>query len=194
MYRNIMKIAKVTVLALILWCISAISSASAADKWDILEDRSSIKFVARYKGDEILGGFKKFSSNIIFSPQQLEKSHVKISINMSSFHTNTEDANKSLPEKEWFHTEEFPEAEFSCNNFEQVSEDEYVAHGTLTIRNNSHPVDLPFTLKIEEKDSGEYAIVSGKTEINRITFGVGANDDEVDEKVIININLTAKKL
>ncbi|MEO1138596.1 MAG: cytochrome b/b6 domain-containing protein [Pseudomonadota bacterium] len=66
----------------------------------------------------------------------------------------------------------------------------HVADGTLTIKGQSAPVQLPFDLTIE----GDTATASGSMTVDRRTFGVGAQDEgSVGASVSITFDLQASK-
>jgi len=72
-----------------------------------------------------------------------------------------------------------------------VADDRYVAHGRLTLRGVSRPVNLPFRLQID----GDKARVRGVTTLDRTAFGVGQGEwtstDQIPAKVTVNVDLRA---
>ncbi len=62
----------------------------------------------------------------------------------------------------------------------------YIAQGTLTIRDMSAPVTLPFTLQID----GDAAMMSGQTVLNRLDFGIGAGTQPTEGSLAHDVTLT----
>jgi len=68
-----------------------------------------------------------------------------------------------------------------------------VAHGKLSLRGVTKPLDLPFRLTI----AGDKAKMSGDAGVDRIAFGVGQGEfaatDQIPGKVAVHVQLTATR-
>lgn len=67
-----------------------------------------------------------------------------------------------------------------------------MAEGTLTIRDRTHPVTLPFTLEIE----GDTARMQGATTLDRMRYDVGAgtpDEGTLGHAVEVRAELTATR-
>lgn len=170
------------------WANAAVSS------WEIVPQKSTIKFIATQNNAPVTGEFKKFTGEINFDPAQLDASNVHIIVNMNSLSTSYSDLTMTLFTADWFDVKIFPNAEFKANHFTKIGTDKYQAAGTLTIRNKSQPVTLTFTAKEMPKNT---ATVQGSTELNRLAFGVGQGEwsstDEVKDRVQVTFNVVAIK-
>jgi cytochrome b561/polyisoprenoid-binding protein YceI len=154
---------------------------------------STLGFATTWSGSAIEGRFDRWTADIRFSPEALDKSKVGVSIDLSSAVTGDPQRDQSMGGADWFDTASHPKATFTATRFEKTGTDRYVAHGQLTIRGVSRPQRLPFTLKIE----GDKARVSGVTSLDRTAFGVGQGEwkstDQIPAEVKVSVNLTATR-
>jgi len=123
----------------------------------------------------------------------LDGSKVSVTIDLASVKTGDEQRDSSLPSGDWFDVAEHPKATFTATKFTKTAEGRFVAHGTLSLRGVSKPLDLPFRLKI----TGDTATVSGVTSLDRTVFGVGQGEwkstDQIPAKVSVSVSLKAKR-
>jgi cytochrome b561/polyisoprenoid-binding protein YceI len=154
---------------------------------------STLGFATTWSGDPLQGRFEHWTANILFSPDALDRSKVSVSIDMTSAKTGDQQRDASLPASDWFDAATHPKAVFTASKFDHPGGDRYVAHGSLSLRGVSKPLDLPFRLTI----SGDTAKVSGETSLDRLAYGVGQGDfqatDQVPAKVSVRVELTAKR-
>ncbi|MFP3339688.1 YceI family protein, partial [Micrococcus sp. SIMBA_131] len=66
-----------------------------------------------------------------------------------------------------------------------IEDRQYEARGTLTIRDQTVPTTLPFTLDLE----GDTATMSGRTEVNRLDFNVGTGTQD-EATLAFGVNIT----
>ena len=108
---------------------------------------------------------------------------------------NTGDAQRdaTLPSGDWFDAAGHPKATFTATSFTRTAEGRFTAHGRLTLRGVSRPLDLPFRLKID----GDRAEVRGVTSLDRTAFGVGQGEwtstDQIPAKVTVEIDRKARR-
>ena len=154
---------------------------------------STLGFATAWGGVAIEGRFDRWNADILFSPEALDRSKVSVGIDLASAVSGDAQRDESLQGADWFDTAEHPKATFTATRFEKTGENRYVAHGTLALRGASHPLRLPFTLKIE----GDKARVSGVTTLDRTAFGVGQGEwkstDQIPAEVKVSVNLTATR-
>ena len=174
-----------------------IAPASAADApaWTIQKDQSTIAIEGTQMGAPFKGGFKTFDGVIHFDAGNLAGSKADITIDIASFDSASKDRDGSVQGAEWFDSKTYPQAKFVTDKFEAGTDpNSFIAHGQLTIRDKTVPVQLPFTLVVD--DSG-VATADGTLTINRIDYGVGAgqwsNPKDVGTDVKITIHIVAKK-
>ena len=164
--------------------------SSGPSRWQVSRG-SSLGFSTDWSGQVIAGRFDKFSADILFSPNALTQSKVSVSVDLASVATGDAQRDETLPGADWFDVASHPKATFLTTRFEKVGDDRFIAHGKLTLRGVSKPIDLPFQLKI----SGDKATMSGVTTLDRTAFGVGQGEwqatDQIPASVKVVIKLTA---
>ena len=161
-------------------------------KW-VVSPGSTLGFATSWSGEAIQGRFDKWTADILFSPAALDASKLSVAIDLTSVKTGDEQRDASLPSGDWFDVAEHPKATFTATRFTQTAEGRFVAHGKLTLRGVSRPLDLPFRLKI----TGDTASVSGVTTLDRTAFGVGQGEwqstDSIPAKVTVTVALKARR-
>lgn len=154
---------------------------------------STLGFATSWSGSSIEGRFDRWTADILFGPEALDRSKVSVSIDLASAVSGDQQRDESMQGEDWFDTAKHAKATFTATRFEKTGENRYVAHGQLSLRGVSKPVRLPFTLKIE----GDKARVSGVTTLDRTAFGVGQGEwkstDQIPAEVKVSINLTATR-
>ncbi|WP_165190658.1 YceI family protein [Caulobacter soli] len=160
--------------------------------WTVAKS-STLGFSATWAGDAIEGQFKRWTADILFSPEALDRSKLTVSIDMSSAATGDDQRDASLPSDDFFAAATHPKATFTASKFRKTGEGKFVAEGTLELRGVKKPVSLPFSLKID----GDTATARGVTTLDRTVFGVGqgewASTDQIGGKVKVSFAITAKK-
>lgn len=186
-------------IVLVLGCLFLTGAARAADPvtaWVIDHEQSHLTFEATQMKAPFTGIFKKFDGEILFDPARLEDSSVSIRIDMASVDTKSADRDVNLPTAPWFFIESFPESKFEAAKFEKTAENAYVAHGNLTIRNVTLPVELPFTLEIAtDPAGGQTAKMQGELTLQRLDYGIGTGEwkdtESVGNAVVVKVSLMA---
>ncbi|MFT4091230.1 MAG: YceI family protein [Asticcacaulis sp.] len=152
---------------------STSSEASVAvPVWSVDKAASSIRFKTTFQGMAVNGGFGTYQARIVFDPKQLDKSSVRVTIDMSSVNTNDADRDGTLKSKSFFDVATHPQAVFEARRFTASGGDSYVAKGKLTLHGQTRDFDLPFTLNIE----GKTANVAATASLDRLAFGVGSGE------------------
>jgi cytochrome b561/polyisoprenoid-binding protein YceI len=168
------------------------TAPAGAVKWTVLPG-SSVAWSTTWSGSAISGRFDKWTADVVFGPDALDKSKVTVTIDMASVNSGDAQRDQSLPAPDWFDAGAHPTAVFTASKFDKTGADRFVAHGTLELRGVKKPADLPFTLHID----GDRARVSGVTSLDRTAFGVGQGEwsstDQIPAKVAVKVSLTAKR-
>ncbi|MBI1364715.1 MAG: polyisoprenoid-binding protein [Alphaproteobacteria bacterium] len=181
---------------LILLCLVAGVFGSGASptssKWTVDYAKSTLGFSAIEAGKSFQGKFKRFDASISFDPANLADASIDVSVDMNSAETGDMQRDIALPEDDWFAAKKYPAARFVSRNIVKVGE-KYIAHGALTIRDTTKPLDLPFSLEIHENKA--HAV--GEVRLLRTDFGVGqggfSDDEWVGYDVIVTIDITASR-
>ena len=177
---------------------SAAAQAKAAEApeppvaWTVSKG-SSLAFSTTWSGQPVGGHFDRWSADILFSPTALDKSHLKVEVDLASVATGDAQRDATLPTEDWFDVPAHPKAVFTASKFRKTGEDRYVADGTLDLRGVKKPVSLPFSLKID----GKTAHAKGSVNLDRTTFGVGQGEwaatDSIPAAVKVDVQVTADR-
>lgn len=168
------------------------SSEAAVTVWTVDKAVSKIAFSTAFEGETVNGRFSNYTTQIAFDPEQLARSHVKVTIDLASVASGDSDRDATLKSDSFFNVAAAPKAVFEAKSFAKKDATHFVAHGKLTLHGTTRPVELPFTLTIKDG----VANMSGSTTLDRTAFGVGSGDyastDTIPAKVKVDITVKAK--
>lgn len=160
--------------------------------WLVVKADSHIQFTASQQGKNFTGGFDAYDVVINFNEDAIETATVKAVIDVSSISAGDNDRDSALPGKEWFNVKSFPKAVFQSDDFTKTGPNSYEAQGTLTMKDKSQPLTLPFTLDI----AGAKAEMAGSVTLDRTLWEVGtgawATDEWVSTDVTVDIKISAE--
>ena len=92
-----------------------------------------------------------------------------------------------------FDTGKFPQAQFSADKIRVLAPGQYEAPGTLTIRDITLPLILPFTLEIEKHAvNGDTAVAFGMAAISRREYGLARGQWEAADIVADEVKIEIK--
>ena len=161
---------------------------AAATDWQV--ETGTLGITVTQLGKPVEGSFADWTAAITFeepvAPGPAGEVMVTVSIPSLTLGSVTEQAMAA----DFFDAENHPTAEFA-GKIEKTA-DGYVATGPLTIKGQSVPLTLPFTLAID----GDTATMSGEAEVNRLDFGLGKSmpdEGSVGFAVAIKVALTASR-
>ncbi|HEY2051004.1 MAG TPA: YceI family protein [Caulobacteraceae bacterium] len=161
--------------------------------WNVDPGASKLAFQGAVNSTPFTGAFRRWNAQIAFDPKALADSHVAVSVDLASAASGDPDRDQTMPTADWFWVAKFARASFVSHAFRDLGGGRYVATGDLTLRGVTRPVSLPFTLAI----TGDKAVMTGSTVIDRTAFGVGQGQwktgDVVAAKVTVNVALTAHR-
>ncbi|RLQ87507.1 cytochrome b/b6 domain-containing protein [Notoacmeibacter ruber] len=165
------------------------ASAGGAPLWAVDQQASELGITVAQNGSPTEGTFEQWNAEIRFDPEALDQSSVRVEVEVGSLSIgDVSDTAKSL-----LQAQEQPVAVWSADQFRQTGDNAYEAEGTLELAGQSAPLTLPFTLNID----GDTAEMQSETTIQRLDWGVGANDypegDTVGLDVTLRINVSATR-
>jgi len=158
------------------------ASAFAAG-WTVDPDHSEVSFSIDHFFTPVTGAFDDFEISLDYDLENPEKSTVSATIQIASVNTGTERRDNHLLSADWFEADTHPTMTFESTEVKKVSDDQLVAHGTLTIKGESKPVALPITVlgikdvpePMQQMFGGATKVASFKAELvlDRNDYGVG---------------------
>ena len=170
----------------------ALCTGALAGKWTVVPETSSVGFVGTQQGTKFNGRFQTFTADINLDVADPTKGSIVGTVKLESVNTRDHDRDSSLLDKDWFDTKQFPEAKFESQKIEKAADGSYTAMGQLTLKGQTKPASMKFTLK----GSGAAAQFAGSLQINRFDFNVGEgwNDTSwVAQDVAVEVKLDLKQ-
>jgi cytochrome b561/polyisoprenoid-binding protein YceI len=159
----------------------------------LVSKNAQLGFATEWTGEPVVGSFKQWTADIVFSPDDLKNSSLTVKVDLASVATGDEQRDSALPSADWFDVANHPTAVFTASRFKKVAEGSYKADGTLSLRDKTAPLVLSFKLKIV----GDKATAKGSTTLDRTVFGVGQGEflatDQIPAAVKVSFNLTAMR-
>ena len=171
---------------------SASPAAEQAGKW-MLQGGGRLTFRASYSGTPVNGSFDKWDADILFSPDDLDHSRIKVTVDLASVSTADSERDDMLRSDSFFAAATHPRALFTSSRITARGPGRYVANGTLSLHGQQRPLALNFDLRIE----GDMASASGSARLNRLSYGVGSGEwattDPIADDVGIAFRLKARR-
>lgn len=112
--------------------------------WKIDQSHSDVNFKVKHLMiSTVTGKFESYDGTVEQNnPDSFEGSSISFTADVASISTGVKDRDNHLRSNDFFNAEEFPTMKFESSSFEKSSDDEYLLHGNLTIRDNTKPVTL----------------------------------------------------
>jgi cytochrome b561 len=169
--------------------------APSADvqRWTVDPRASEIEFSGVHAGKDFAGKFERWTADIRFDPENLDRSQVIVEVDVGSARTGDATKDGSLKEPEWFNPGQFPKARFTATRFKALGGQSYEAQGKLTIKDKTIPVTLPFALDLKDDEAKMRARIT----LDRIALGLGIASDPsaewVSQSIAVDIRVEAAR-
>ncbi len=181
--------------------LSCAASFAATSTWKIDPMHTAAQFSVRHLTiSTVRGAFNKVTGTMQFDDQDVSKSSVDVSIDVSTVDTREPARDKDLRSDHFFDVEHFPTMTFKSTKVEQAGAGKLKVTGNLTIRGVTNEVVLDVdgpTAPIKDQYGNQRAAVSATTKINRQDFGVKWNTAIDNVAVVgdeVNINIDAEMI
>ncbi len=144
--------------------------------WHLDPTHTEIGFQVRHLMSKVRGKFESFEGTIV-TADDVTASSVNVSVDLTSINTGTADRDQHLRSADFFEVEKYPAMTFTSTGIKQVSDDEFVVTGDLTIKGVTKPLELEVEFLGEGGDpwGGTRAGVEAKGQISRKEFGIDFN-------------------
>ncbi len=165
--------------------VATATPANTGGNWQVTE--GTLSFGIRQMGADLTGQFATWSADITFDEASGTGS-VTVTIDTTSLTLGS--VTMQAKDAEFFDVAAYPTATFTA----AIRPDgtSYLAEGTLTLRGQTQPLTLPFTLALD----GDTAKMEATTPIDRRTFGLGPkypDEATVGFNAAVTVALTAKR-
>ena len=158
-----------------------------ASDWSVQDGTLAIS-VTQF-GNVVQGSFADWTAAIAFDPQaETDAGQVDVTVSIGSLTLGS--VTDQAMGADFFNAAEFPTATFSAPITRTA--DGYVADGTLTLKGQTAPVTLPFTLTMD----GDTATMQGSTTLDRMDYGIGgtmSDESNLGFGVVVDVALTARR-
>ncbi len=144
---------------------------------------SSVNFNLKYiEIMELTGRADDYFGEFLYNPDDLSQSKVHFVVKTSSLNTAMINRDIDLHSSEFMHTKEFPALIFRSKQLFMRKGELYFS-GTLTIKDVSKPMELPFQIVAERQDKKKKLMVikAGPITIKRSDFGIGVIETMIDK-------------
>jgi len=122
-------------------------SAFAADEYNIDPVHSSANFsVTHMLISTVHGRFDKVTGTITYDPNDPSKCSVTAVIPVSSIDTDSQMRDNDLRSARFFEVDKYPDIRFQSASVRKVGDDKYIATGSLTMKDSTRQIELPFTV------------------------------------------------
>lgn len=176
-----MKKTSFTILMLIAVSVFSVAfSATQAQQWRVDKSHSAINFSVKHFFTPVNGAFNDYDATIAFDPENLQESHIDVTIHVNSVDTKNQRRDNHLKTDDFFGAETWPDITFKSSRIEKTGDNEFVAYGQLTIKEVAKEIELPFTLlgimEHPRREGTKIAGITATTTINRTEYEVGTGD------------------
>ena len=148
-------------------------------KWQLDPYHTQVEFSAKHLGMmTVRGYFDEVSATAEIDPGHPETASVEVTISTASIRTNHAVRDNDLRSSNFLEVEKYPTIKFKSTGVEPASQDNWLLHGDLTIKENTRPVTLQVTRYGEFNDPGmmgHRVAYGAQTKINRRDFGLTFN-------------------
>jgi polyisoprenoid-binding protein YceI len=174
-------------LALLL-CLVLPVAATAAD-YRVLQDQSTLGFTASFQGAPFQGSFAQWHAAIRYDAAHVRSSKFDVTVDTTSATTGDADRDSALPGADFFNATKYPQAHYVSTDIIQAG-DHLIAHGTLTLRGETHPLSLSVTFTPQP---GGTTLMDVSGTLKRLDYGVGggeyADTSVIGNDVTVNAHL-----
>ena len=183
--------------AVAMLAVLAAAHALAADQYKVDSAHSSATFSVKHMLiSNVPGRFSDVSGTINYDEKDITKSSVEATIKTATINTDNESRDKDLKSANFFEVDKYPYITFKSSKIEKRGE-QLVAIGTLTMKNVSKQIELPFEINKLKTARGTRIGVSAEMKLNRMDYGITWNraleggGAIVGNEVKIQLNLEA---
>jgi polyisoprenoid-binding protein YceI len=172
---------------LTLWIILAAFAGQVSAQTSKIVSGST-KFSVKFILGTCNGTFDAPRGEAVFNEKSPENASFDVKIATSTFKTNNNSRDKDLKSEKYFWVTKYPDIHFKSSKVEREG-DKYQATGTLTMRDVSKTVTLPFEAK--KNADGTYSLTSS-FDVNRLDYKIGEKDWKLKDIVTVNLQATIK--
>jgi len=134
-----------TVFVFLAVSILASLAHAEAPAWTVDTPHSGLHFDIQHIYSTVRGSFDEFDALIRFDPADLGESRFDFTVVVKSVNTNNAKRDLHLLSGEFFDEKKYPKMTFKSTVIKHLEGNQYTASGTMTIKDVSQEVTVPFT-------------------------------------------------
>jgi len=181
--------------AALLPLLLLIGLPAQAATWTIDPEDSHVYFSYKYGSDPYQGEFTNVEATFEIDPLSPSNCNFQVTIHIADIGIESPEVLDYLHDYELFDVDQFPTASFSAEKCSLTGMNSFESEGTLTIRDETHPMTFPFELNVEAGSGKIRFRLTSSVTIMRLDYGVGqgywANTGEIPNDVEIKIDVYA---
>lgn len=162
--------------------------AAEGGNWSVVD--GSLSITVRQFGTAVTGSFADWTADITFDETPTDGRHGTVTVEVSIASLTLGSVTDQAMGPDYFNVAGFPTAIFEATILPAA--EGYVADGTLTLRGQAAPLELPFQLTLD----GDTATMEGNVTIDRTTYTIGASQTDpgtLGFDVVLDVALTASR-
>jgi len=144
-------------------------------KWAMDATHSEVQFKIRHlMVSNVTGHFKNFDATVETEGTDITTAKVHFHADIDSISTNNEQRDGHLKANDFFDAANHPQLTFESSKVDKINDEDYILHGTLTMRGISKEIELKVELGgiVQDPWGNTRAGFSVNGKINRKDFGV----------------------
>ncbi len=179
-----------------LAAVLSLPAGAATSEWKIDPQHSSAQFSVRHLAiSTVRGAFSKVNGTLELDDNDITKSTVDVTIDVSTVDTREPDRDKDLRSDKFFDVAHYPSITFKSRKVQQIAPGKLKVTGDLTIHGTTKEVVLDVegpTAPVKDPWGNVRAAVSSTTRLNRQDFGVKWNATLDNGGVVVrdDVNIT----
>jgi len=137
----------------------------------------------------LTGRFNKFSGNFSYDPEEPEKSKISVTVTTASIDSNHAERDKHLRNKDFLHTDKFPQASFVSTSYSKTGDGSGNLKGNMTLRGVTRPITIQVQAVGAGPDpwGGYRQGFSGTTKLILKDFGIDFNLGKTSREVELEL-------
>ncbi|HET6256163.1 MAG TPA: YceI family protein [Puia sp.] len=160
-----------------------------ATNWTVDTANAKVEFSVHGPFGTVNGTFTGLQATIRFDPNDLAGSSLEASIDAKTVSSGIGLRNHHLrTEEQFLNTDKYPRIAYKAGRIEK-SASGYKAIGSLTIKDVTKPVEIPFTFT----SNGNTAVFKGEFTFRREDFNIGKEGGSIGDMITIHLEVPVKK-
>ncbi|WP_117881424.1 YceI family protein [Aureibaculum luteum] len=170
---------------IIVFCLSVFSVSSQ----ELTQNSASVDFKIKNMGFNVDGKFKDVAVSANFNSNNLERSFIKGTIQVSSIDTDNNKRDKHLRTADYFEEETFSTIKLTSTIIVKKAANQYQLTAKLKIKKTTKTIEIP----LEVIENGSSIVMKSSFSINRLDYGVGESSWVLSDTVKIQVNFKGNK-